>query len=323
MAQSTSLRRLTIASVAGFCGVFAAAGSAVAVTYDEPNDLYTLTVGDLVLSPVGTSINTTPVPSTETGDLSGTAAGTRDLNGGGTASETALVSAGLSGQQSLYNSQNEFAKVNPGGPFPASASTTDTVSLGLIPVVTRPVIYDENGVEDPNVMEDPLGYFEFALDFNETNNETGTAVINGLVADLRIDVLTQTNQTINVFQITDDILVVNDNSGGQNSLLGTATDIAVYVPVGAFVRAAQDQNANNTGIFTGNDTLQFTWTDSLESGGPDQWLRRSCVSEGGSAFCFGGDDVMELPVPGALPLLLTALGGLGGLAAMRRRKAAA
>ena len=257
--------------------------------------------GAVTISPNGTS--GAPVTATIT-NIATTDLGNPLPNG--------IASSGLEGQQSLYN--QAFLTQNCGN---SGCTTTDSASaaLGSIPVVFRPL---------GQATTDPGGYFEFAVDFNENNSENP---VDGITS-FQLTVA-RGSTIVDVFLIDEPLTVVN-NAGQQqgNTLLGTESDIAIYVPVRTFVQAAAGSNGGNNGLteFIGTDILTLTSTVINESGGPDQWLLRTCTNtninqnivEGG---CFGDDVIMELPIPGALPLMLTGIAGLGWVG-WRRRSAA-
>lgn len=161
------------------------------------------------------------------------------------------------------------------------------------------------------------GYFEFFSDSQQTGAADNPIVENITIGI--IDPLDGLEKTLFEFNETSpDAIEVNLFSNGNNA------DFALYVPVETIL----DNLKSNTSLSTlnGTDELQFSYivNAASDTGGSEEFAIRDCNdpdvnTQDNFLRCFGDDQVtVFVPVPGGLPLLLSALAGLGWIGWRRR-----
>ncbi len=158
-----------------------------------------------------------------------------------------------------------------------SQTLTGTFSFSNIPVTTISM----------------MDFFVFSYDSQETGGNPAISI-----DDIQISVA-----GLGVLWDYDEVTFGSiDLAGDTDSPLGNGADIALAIPVSIF---------QGLGL-TGADDLTFTWTQSNDNNGFDEW-----VLAGTGAFD-PGDPIGPVPIPAAVWLFGSALMGLVGI--RRRRK---
>lgn len=193
--------------------------------------------------------------------------------------------------------------VDPSGAFCKISTCSQTgFTLGDIPYLTA----DGSGAESDGMMGNPEGYFRFVFDLFEQLQVDGQVTLNSL---------TISAAGRDVWSLTADQSPLSMNFGTRASVTSTMGDAALLVPIRAFLEAETFD-----GEFTSSTPVAINWTvDPLSldfaSSGTTSFGFESCDNP--RVSCFDGD-VYVLPVPGALPLLLTGLAGIGWMGWRRR-----
>lgn len=204
-------------------------------------------------------------------------------------------------------------------------TSVSEVMIGSVPIVLDPVA----GADAAG------GYLELLFDIRESEKELET--IGGIVGarqknavDSIIDQLVFEVNGTTIFDadLADSgALVVLDTALTGNSLLSGAPDLAFYIPVTTVMDVGTTTSA---GGFDSSDLLQIRWRQNEGSGLNERWVLRGCgEGEGFAGECYSAsfslpaplivdDDIMAMPIPGGLPLMLSGLAGIALIARRRR-----
>ena len=172
---------------------------------------------------------------------------------------------------------------------------------------------DQSTFNDGITSQDLTGSFQFS--------DIPTAIINGVQSFIFLFDSQETGGSpgLNIDSITievgSDVIWSYDAgsfgsimlAGDTDSPLGNGADIALAIPVALFAGLG----------LTGSDSLVFSWTQSNDNNGFDEWVL-------GGNGTFGVDDpITPVPLPAAAWLFLTSLLGGGFLVRRKKRRALA